>query len=117
MAGTFDVAEEPVQDRARVLAISGDLDASAAPAVKERLLASVAHGVPVVLDLTAVTYVDSPVLGAMFSARKEANITRENFAVVCEGEIRRLFEITGLDIAFDVVETRAEALEHLTGVV
>ena len=116
MAGSFDVAEEVVHDRVRVLAISGDLDASCAPAFKERLLASVADGGPVVLDLTPVTYIDSPVLGAMFAARKEAGITRTNFAVVCVGEIRRLFEITGLDIAFDVVETRAEALEHLAAV-
>ena len=116
MAGSFDVAEEVVQDRARVLAVSGDLDASCAPAFKERLLTGVAEGGPVVLDLTGVTYIDSPVLGAMFAARKEAGIMRSNFAVVCEGEIRRLFEITGLDIAFDVVETRAEALEHLAAV-
>src|SRR5437764_13050634 len=116
MAGSFDVAEEVVHDRVRVLAIAGDLDASCAPAFKERLLASVADGGPVVLDLTPVTYIDSPVLGAMFAARKEAGITRTNFAVVCVGEIRRLFEITGLDIAFDVVETRFEALEHLAAV-
>src|SRR5881398_1606050 len=117
MAVGFDVAEEMVQDRARVLAISGELDASCAPAFKQRLLAGLAGDAPLILDLTGVEYIDSPVLGAMFAARKETGIGRGNFAIVCEGEIRRLFEITGLDIAFDVVGTRVEALGHLVGVV
>lgn len=113
MAGNFRVIEEPIDQAAYVVAISGELDTGAAPAFKEHIMLSVARGQPVVLDLSDVVFLDSHCVAVLFAARKEVPLTRENFAIVCQGEIRRMFGFTGLDVAFDVVETRAEALGHL----
>ena len=68
------------------------------------------------LDLSGVHYMDSTAVGALFAARKETGVTRERCSVVCVGEIRRMFDFTGLDLVFDVVESRAEALAHVVAV-
>jgi anti-sigma B factor antagonist len=112
----FD-AGEFVEGPARVLAVTGEIDAAAADAFKERLEALLANDDgPVVLDLTEATYMDSRAVAVLFAARKEAGVERGRFAVVCVGEIRRMFDFTGLDIAFDVVGSLAEAVEHVAAV-
>jgi anti-sigma B factor antagonist len=110
------MSEEVAGGTARVVAVSGELDASCAPAFKERILAALAGAEPVVLDLSEVTYIDSTSVGALFAARKATGMTRERVSIVCGGEIRRMFEITGLDLVFDLVDTRAEALAHAAAV-
>jgi len=115
VASPYQVTEETVERRARVVAISGDLDMAAAPAFEARLLDCVGGDEPVILDLTGVGYMDSTAVGALISARKKANMTRERFAIVCKpGDIRRMLEYTGLDAAFHVVGTREEALARLS---
>jgi anti-sigma B factor antagonist len=97
-----------------VVAIAGELDKTSAAAFEERLMNCVAGEEPVILDLSAVTYMDSTAIGAMIAVRKQANMTRGRFAVVVPpGDIRRMIEYTGLDRAFDVVETRDQAFARL----
>src|SRR4051812_20489996 len=114
MAGVYEVTEDTVEQRVRVVAITGDLDMASAAAFEQRLLESVAGSEPVILDLTDVAYMDSTAIGALISVRKRANMTRGRFALVCKpGDIRRMVEYTGLDAAFHVAETRKEALAVL----
>lgn len=114
MPGPYELHEETVEQRARVVSISGELDMAVAAAFERRLLDSVAGAEPVILDLSEVTYMDSTAIGALISVRKKANMTRGRFALVCKpGDTRRMIEYTGLDAAFDVVETREEALARL----
>jgi anti-sigma B factor antagonist len=114
MSRPYEVSEETVEQKTRVVVVSGELDMAAAPAFEERLVASVSGDERVVLDLSDVTFMDSTAIGAMISARKKANMTRGRFAVVCHpGDIRRMLEYTGLDAAFDVVDTREEAFARL----
>ena len=114
MAGTYAVTEETVEHRMRVVAVSGELDMDAAPAFEKRLLEILGGEDPVILDVTDVTYMDSTAIGALISARKQANMTRGRFALVCTpGDTRRMIEYTGLDAAFDVVDTREQAFARL----
>jgi anti-sigma B factor antagonist len=115
MAGAFNV-EESGDHRARVIAVSGELDAASAPAFKERILGGLERSEPLILDLTGVSYMDSTAVGALFAARKETGVDHGRCAVVCAGEIRRVFDFTGLDLVFDVVESRAEALASVVAV-
>jgi anti-sigma B factor antagonist len=111
MTGPYELREETIEQRSRVIAVKGDLDMSAASAFQQKLLDCVSGDEPVILDLSDVTYMDSTAIGALISVRKQANMTRGRFALVCQpGDIRRMIEYTGLDAAFDVAETREAAL-------
>jgi len=106
----FDTFEQ----MARVVAVSGELDMHAAPAFEQRLLACVSGDEPVILDLTEVAFMDSTAIGAMIATRKKANMTRGRFVLVCKaGDTRRMLEYTGLEAAFDIVDTREKALALL----
>jgi anti-sigma B factor antagonist len=115
MAGAFGV-EESGDHRAHVMAVAGDLDAASAAAFKERLLAGLDRAEPLILDLGEVTYMDSTAVAALFAARKETGVSRSRCAVVCNGEIRRMFDFTGLDLVFEVVESRAAALASVVAI-
>jgi anti-sigma B factor antagonist len=113
--GPYELHEETVEQRTRVIAVSGELDMAAAPAFEQKLLDCVSGEEPVILDLSDVTFMDSTAIGALISVRKKANMSRGRFALVCKpGDIRRMIEITGLDQAFDVVDSREEAMARLT---
>ena len=65
------------------------------------------------VDLAAVTFIDSTALGVLIGAAKRLQATDGSLAIVCLNEkIRRLFEIGGLDRVFAIYESRDEALSE-----
>jgi anti-sigma B factor antagonist len=69
----------------------------------------------VIVDLSAATFLDSSILGALLEARRQA-LERSIGYVVCLGEdpepgVKRILEITGLVPVFPVVRSRDEALD------
>ena len=98
-----------------VVVVEGEHDIYTAPALRERLEEALGRGGGVVVDLTAATFVDSSVLGALLDARRRALDAKQGF-VVCLGEqvepgVRRILDITGLVPVLPVVNGRAEAIE------
>jgi anti-sigma B factor antagonist len=98
-----------------VVVVEGEHDIYTAPALRERLEEALGKGGGVVVDLTGATFVDSPVLGALFDARRRALDAHQGF-VVCVGEqvepgVRRILDITGLVPVLPVVSGRDEAIE------
>ncbi|WP_238013618.1 STAS domain-containing protein [Dactylosporangium sp. AC04546] len=66
-----------------------------------------------VIDLSAVTFMDSTTLGVLIGAYNRVRDAGGSLAVVCPDRIRRVFRITGLDQVFrlcDTVESAAAAL-------
>ncbi len=96
-----------------VVGLRGELDAYQAPALRETF-AAVLEGstdLVLVLDLTAVTFLDSTALGAMVGAlRRVRESGGELRFVLPETPARRIFELTSLDRALDVRASRAEAM-------
>ena len=95
-----------------VLAASGEVDVFTAPDLDAELTSLVAQGSPrVVVDLSAVTFLDSTGLGVLVKALKgirEAGGTLH--LVVTSDRIRKIFDITGLDASlplFDTVDAAA----------
>jgi anti-sigma B factor antagonist len=81
----------------RVFALRGELDISSCPGLAEHLVAP--PGALIVVDLAALTFMDSSGLGVLHAARRVAIkdggsliVTRPNAMV------RRVMEMTGLDI-------------------
>ena len=99
-----------------LLKVSGEHDLYTAPDLRDRLKEALSAG-GVVVDLTAATFVDSSILGALLSARQRAAEDGRGFAVSLEESasrtVRQVFEITGLIPAMPVMPTVEEAMQAM----
>ena len=98
-------------DRGRhfAIALRGEWDLYNRPELDAALLAAEASGeAAIVIDLSHATFIDSSVLGALVEARTRLG-DRVPIAVVApDRQIRKVFEITGLDSVFSLHETLDE---------
>jgi anti-sigma B factor antagonist len=88
-------------DRA-VLRIDGDIDACAAPQLRDRVMDLAGHGtVHLIADLRGVGFLDSAGLGALVGARKELRGRGGSLMLVAgTARIVQVLRITGLSDAF-----------------
>ena len=94
---------------ATVLTARGELDLYAAPELESAL--DIEGAALVVVDLRAVTFMDSTALGIITrTVRVRGGEERATAVVLPRGHARRIFEITGLDAALPVFPTVDEAL-------
>jgi anti-sigma B factor antagonist len=91
-------------DRSGVLLVHGDIDIAGGPTL-ETILARSQNGLPVVLDLGDVDFIDSSGLRALIAATRRA---RQYDTVVrlrnVGGPVRRMLEITGTADQFEIEE-------------
>ena len=106
---TSTIATQHKGGRYFLIALRGEWDLYNRPELEAALLeAKAAAETLVVLDLSRATFIDSSVLGALVKARKRM-LDRVRIAVVAEDrQIRKVFEITGLDGVFSLHESLAE---------
>jgi anti-sigma B factor antagonist len=94
-----------VGEGGRIVVARGELDYYAAPALRADLLAAVATGDVVVVDLLEVTFIDSTALGTLVGAAKRLREGRR-LALACRDDnVRRTLELTGIDRVVPVFET------------
>lgn len=95
-----------------VARVSGDLDLTTAPRLRERLVQVVVGGQPrVVLDLQAVSFVDSTGLGVIVGVLKRTRSQGGDLRLVStRSGLRKILEMTGLDHALSLAATVEEAL-------
>ena len=95
----LDVTE---RDGWAVLAVGGEVDVATAPRLREQLIGLVNQGSHrIVVDLTAVDFLDSTGLGVLVGALKRVRTHDGDLALVCdEPRILKVFEITGLTKVF-----------------
>jgi anti-sigma B factor antagonist len=64
-----------------------------------------------VVDLKRATFIDSTTLGVLIAAVKRVRPVGGTLAIVCADEnVRRIFELTGLDKVFPIRSSREEAI-------
>jgi anti-sigma B factor antagonist len=109
------IDDERLDEQTLVVAASGEIHLSTAPKLAERLAGAVAGDAKaVVIDLSAVTFIDSTGLGMLLEAQRRANQNNSALAlVVANPTVLRLFEITRLDTTFAIEPTLAAALDRL----
>jgi anti-sigma B factor antagonist len=99
------------RDGAVIVSLAGELDLYNAEEVRKALLDTLADGPEVlVVDLEAVTFIDSTALGVLIEARSRME-DRGGFRLAAPGlEVRRALEVSGLDRHFVVLDTVADAV-------
>jgi anti-sigma B factor antagonist len=95
-----------------VVTLRGEVDAYSAPSLRLDLRSLIDDGCSsVVIDLSAVTFLDSSALGALVGAlRRLRERGGELLIVEPETTAARIFALTGLDTVLDLYPTRAAAL-------
>jgi anti-sigma B factor antagonist len=111
----FEVQEQDIDERTRIIDASGEIHVSTAPEFSERLNAAIADGkTAIVLDFSRVEFIDSTGLSVLLNGLRRLTRRQGALSVVCTNPtVLRLFEITRLDSTFDIVSTREEALAHV----
>jgi anti-sigma B factor antagonist len=110
------MATERAGSDAYVIALSGELDLYSCPEFKDELLRVIAEGARhVVIDLAATTFIDSTALGVLLRGVQRLRQTSDGaLSVACsDPNIRKVFEVTGLDRVFSVYPSREEALARV----
>ncbi|MDQ2993213.1 MAG: STAS domain-containing protein [Candidatus Eremiobacteraeota bacterium] len=108
MADDFAVVKLPECD---VLHVLRDLDIATVGAFSEAIRGLASEGRPVIVDFSKCAYMDST--GLRIVATEYANLPRGSRIIVPEGgTVRRLFVITGFDVALAPASTLDLALRE-----
>ena len=96
-----------------VLAVSGEIDIATAPSLREKLHSLLADGhANLIIDLDDVTFLDSTALGVLVGVLKRARTEGGELRIVCnQPRVRKVFEITRLDSAFDLCSSVEDAVK------
>jgi len=115
---SIDLQVEPGGNVA-VFALRGSLDLATSPSLRSALLEAADNGqIQIIVDLTAIEFIDSTGLGSLIGAHRRAQEHGGSVRlVVHEGPISRLFNITGLVRVFGMYATLEDALRAAQSVV
>ena len=111
------VTEETFGPGGLVIAVSGELDIATAPALRDRLDAAAKVGTHrLVIDLSAVSFLDSVALATILRAKRQLpQDGKIAVAIDSSSYAMLIFESSGLTQVLDLVDTRAQAIELVTG--
>ena len=103
---------EVFDDGTYVVTVNGELDLYSAPQLESELAKLHQKSVrSVVVDLTECEFIDSTALVLLVKANKRLGAAQAGFSIVTpDRNIRRIFEITGLDRVLTIHQTRAVAM-------
>ncbi len=113
MAIEFRIEDEAVDAATHVVVVHGEVDLFTVPEFKARISAPIDQGkTRVVVDLSAVTFIDSSSLGVLIGAHKRLSAQGASglVVVVDDRAIANTFKITGLDQVFEIVPNLEAAL-------
>jgi anti-sigma B factor antagonist len=109
---TLDVESRQTDTGVTVLAPSGRLDVTGAPALKEAVSEAMKSGqARVIIDLEGVSFVDSSGLGSVVTALKQVRSSKGDLRLAAPNQqVRVVLELTTLDRVFPYYATVEEAL-------
>jgi anti-anti-sigma factor len=101
-------------DSHAVIRAIGEVDTSTAATVTEAIRAAVTDGYPtIVVDLSAVTFIDSTGISALVAGSQSADLAGCYLALVAaDDQAIRVMHLLGLDRDLHLHHTLAEALAH-----
>jgi anti-sigma B factor antagonist len=97
-----------------IAAVTGEIDISTVPRLRERLFELADNGGTLIVDLNRVTFIDSAGLGALVGAARRADAHGGSLHEVCaRPQTRRLLWLTGVDRRIPLAATVDGALMFL----
>jgi anti-sigma B factor antagonist len=106
-----------VTDGYRILALRGEIDAATGPALRTLCLELVDDStLPLLVDMTGVTFCDSTGLNIAAAVRRHAGA--KDCVVAFYGfnqRVRKVFRVTGMDLFVPTYATLADAADDLDG--
>jgi anti-anti-sigma factor len=106
------MAHDPPELAHTVVELRGEYDLARAEDVRDKLYAALDAALPIVVDLSAATFIDTVTLGILLEAvRRSRHSRRELIIYLPESagrQVQELFRITGLDNVLPVVRERAQ---------
>jgi anti-sigma B factor antagonist len=99
-------------DGTAVVAVAGEIDVYTSPLLQERLVEALKDGSSsIVLDLSAVTFLDSTGLGVLITGLKRCRSADGDLVLVtAQPNVLKVLEITGLNDVFQVHDSVDDAL-------
>ncbi len=113
----FSVTTEPTRAGVVTVVVAGEIDTATAPEFEHALIGAIRRNDAMVLivDMTAVTFIDSSGLGALVRAfERNRQVGRGRVAIVSQDpRLATLLEVTRLDRVLRRFDTRADAIASL----
>jgi anti-sigma B factor antagonist len=98
-------------DTTRIIDISGDVDLRASPLLRKQLFEALKESPKVVINLTAIRYIDSSGIAVMLETLKESQRLKRQFVLYgMNGLVHDVFKLTHVIQIFQVVDTEEQAL-------
>jgi len=114
----FEVKVGPLEEGVRAISVRGELDLSTAPELEAPLEEALDSGEgSVLVDLSQCEFIDSTGIALIVRAWQRLDSGGNGRAlVICTGneQVRRVLEITGLELSIPVHSTRDEALAAIS---
>jgi anti-sigma B factor antagonist len=97
------------------VSVFGELDQGTAPELRGALAGALGDSVgSVLVDLSDCNFIDSTGLSLLVEAKRKLADNERGFGVCCpDADVRRLLELTGIDQAVSLFDTRDEAVAAL----
>jgi anti-sigma B factor antagonist len=111
----LSITTEAQQDPS-VMHVGGDLDVYTAPQLKDALDKVGLAGKTIVLDLSAVHFIDSTALGVLVSTLQQSRAQDGELCLVMDDPyLLKIFRITGFDSLFPIYPQISDALAGVEG--
>jgi anti-sigma B factor antagonist len=113
----IQLTEETFDPCGLVVTVNGELDIATAPALRDRLAAAIEAGKRrLVIDLSAISFLDSVALATIVHAKQRLpEGGKLALAVDPSSYVMLVFESGGLVKVLDLVETRDQAIDLVSG--
>lgn len=111
------VTEEAFDPTGLVLTVSGELDIATAPALRDHFTAAIEAGKRrLVIDLSELSFLDSVALATILHAKQRLPEDGKMAVVIDPSSyVMLVFESGGLPKVLDLVETRVQAIDLVSG--
>ena len=99
-----------------IVDLTGEVDAYTSTRFRETMVELIDAGaVNLIIVMNKVEYIDSSGLGALVGGLKRASEREGRIVIVCKNpQVKKVFEITGLERVFPLCQTEDEAVELLS---
>src|ERR1700683_2923305 len=98
-------------ENTRIVDVAGDVDLSGTPQLRKLLFESLKEAPKVVMNLTAIRYIDSSGIAVMIEALKESQRLKRQFVLYgMNSRVHQVFKLTHVMQIFQVVDTEEQAV-------